>query len=97
MEMTNAVFGQDVCLLKLVWGYKIARMGGVFFDFVWGNVSERYLRVCRILLDYHHVPEFSDLYLRDSSGAEDFEIGLEYNDGVVSEDRRLRIFDEVES
>ena len=59
MEMTNAVFGDDVWLVEAVWGYEMIGRGSVFVGFVWANVSERYLKVYRILLDYHHVP---DLY-----------------------------------
>lgn len=97
MEMTNAVFGHNVWLLEVVWGYERTGRRSVFFDFVWGNVSERYLKVYRILLDHHHVLELSGLYLCRSSDVEEFEIGLEYIDGVVLEDYRLRIFDGVGS
>ena len=71
--------------------------GSVFFGFVWANVSERYLKVYRILLDYHHVSDLYDLYICHNFGAEEFEIGLENIDGVILEDRYLRIFDVVDS
>ena len=97
MEMTSAVFGHNAWLLEVVWGYEKTGRGSVFFDFVWGNVSERYLNVYRILLDDHHVPEFFDLRFCHVSGVEEFEIGLEYIDGVVLEDRHFHIFDVVDS
>ena len=96
MEMTDAVFGDNVWILG-VSGYEITGTGNVFFDFVWANVSEKYLKVYRILLDCHHVPDFSDLYTCHSSGVEECEICLEYIDGVVLEVRHLHVFDVVDS
>lgn len=59
-------------------------------------MSERFLKPYRILLDHHHVPEFSDPYTCHDSGGEECAIGLEYIYGVVS-DRHLRISDVVDS
>lgn len=83
--------------MEVVSGYGMIGRGIVFSDFVWANVSERYLRVYRILLDHHHVLEPSVLCTCHKSGVGGSEIGLAYIDGAVSEGRHLRIFDVVDS
>lgn len=64
-------------------GYERTAFGSVFFDFFWGNVSERYLKVYRILFGHHHVPGLLGLYLFRSPDLEGFEIDLNCSDGVV--------------
>ena len=97
MKSTKAFFDHDIWLLEEVWGYERTGLGSVFFEFFWGNVSERYLKVYRILLGHHHVPGLSGLYLFRSPDVEGFEIGSDCSDGVVLGDYSLHVFGVVGS
>lgn len=69
--------------MEAVWDYGMLGRASVFFDFFWAIVSEKYLKVYRILLDDHHVSEFFDPYICHDSGVGEYETDWDCIDGVV--------------
>ena len=58
----------------------------VSFGVFWVNVSERYLNVCRILLDHHRALFASSPFLCHIYGVEGSEIGCSYIGVAVVEE-----------